>query len=185
MQVTIHVGKLPSHLGRDGIQVSFCLGRRDLWLEPTDYPGIPGVPLVEPCIALDSRLHHHGHPDFGPVKELGTVEIRGGHAEHSVRQPVQPNRFANDRGVGSKPRPPSAIAEDGVRVAAGMAVFALVEKTAQDRVDTENIEIVACGEVSPYALRTGIGLHLHGSDPVSDEARKGVIAVTQVFVVRK
>ena len=66
-----------------------------------------------------------------------------------------------------------------------MDVFALSEEAAQDRPDTENVELVASGEIAPDSLRAGIRLHLHGGNAVSDKACKDMVAVTQISVVRK
>ena len=66
-----------------------------------------------------------------------------------------------------------------------MQVIALVKETAQGGLDAECAEVVARGQVSPNALRTTIRLQLHGRHAVSDEPCKGLIPLTEVFVVWK
>ena len=61
-------------LRRDYTEVGFRLPDRNTRLQTSRDPGIVGVSFVQPGVAFNLGLHHHGHPDLGPIEDFGAVE---------------------------------------------------------------------------------------------------------------
>jgi hypothetical protein len=60
-------------------------GARSLRPQSSGDPGIVGVPGIQPEVDFDLRLHHHGHPDPGPVENLSAMEAARRDSLHGIR----------------------------------------------------------------------------------------------------
>jgi hypothetical protein len=95
---------------------------------------VPGGSL---CQLL--RGEWHRHPHFGALcREL---QIGGDDPENRVRQAVERDRSADERGIGAEAPSPQTIADQRDRIAAG-AVAVVQEHASQDRPDSEEREQV-------------------------------------------
>src|SRR5712671_1275979 len=134
---------------------------------------------------FDLRLHHHRHPDFRPIKHLGTVKAARGHAEHRIGESVDTNGPAGDIRITCKPALPGREADDCIRACAWLQIVFWMEETADYRLNTEHVEIVSGSQISPDTIGTVVRIQAHLRDAIGCECGEDGVAVAEVPVVRK
>src|SRR5579871_5180257 len=137
-------GIVSGEIGADGIEIGDSLRRSDAGLQvpqdeinPGDIAGVQDIP------AIDLLLVDHGKKDIGICEQESPVELRWSHADDRERMLVDLNDAAHDRAVVLKTGVPAGVADHKVGRAVGTALIGGVEKTAQEGLNAERVEVVA------------------------------------------
>ena len=102
-------------LGGDGVEVFDGPFGGYAGLEPSDDGDSDRCAVVQEIAGPELLLVHDGDPVVGPDEALGTVELRGGHADDREGMLVEFNGRADDVGVGLKCAAPESVAENHIR----------------------------------------------------------------------
>src|SRR2546423_1443849 len=92
---------------------------------------------------------------------------------------VESNCLANHRWVGVETSLPQAVADDGHRMSTGSLIFFRQERAAPDRIDTQQLEVVAGNSFTKDLFYIFRATKFELLDAISSQSRKNFVLLTK------
>src|SRR5215472_362128 len=176
---------LAGKVNSNSIQICYGLSVGYSGFESANHPGVHGASVVQPGIAdFDLRLHHHWHPDLGPIEEFGPMKIISRNSEHGERLAVDANGFSYDVAITAESSLPAAVTQHSIGTGARLHVVFLMEKSTQNGTKAEDVKVISRGQITPGMVGVALRLKIHGRDAISDQAGESLVLIAKVTIIR-
>src|SRR5713101_5875649 len=97
-------------------------------------------------------LHHHRRPSVEGYSGVGTSKLFGCDADDREVMAIERDAAADDVGIAAKAALPQPVADDDDRVCVGRPVLFGQKRASDERVDAEDVKVVAGHDRASYAL---------------------------------
>jgi len=168
----------------DSIELRFRLCARDAGLEAPDDEEIVAVARIEPGAArLDLFRHHHRHPEFRRIRDLGADETRRRDPDDGKGMSVEQDCLPDDGRIAVESFLPAGVAHNHDWLRARRPILFRPETAPERRFYSENVEVISRDIVTPDALVNAIVAETGDDEAISEQTGEDRVAISVVLVV--
>src|SRR6185312_7321928 len=166
-----NIGIGASQFFRNLIQIRFSLSVRNARLEAAHCPDVLGRAIPQKVVPrLNLRLHAKRNPIVSGDDQFRSRKPRRSDADDCEGKAVDFHSSADDVRIRVKSALPKTMADDQNRMSTGLVIVGRSKKTAEQRLDTEHLEVISGGFVSPNAdVVSCMNADAQGDEPIGGE----------------
>ncbi len=138
---------------------------------------------IEVKLAVDLGLVDDGHVEIGIEKQKRSAKAGRGNADYGEGMLVDLDDAAQHAAIVLKMAVPIVVAEYDVRRAVEAVLVACVKGTADERLNTQGVEIIPASGGDPGARGIATGINSGLRYVPCDEAFEAVTAITEIEIV--